>query len=42
MFILKSPIFLERVLGSQDDPLSSQNPTQDFVDRGHLDKENDI
>ena len=26
----------------QDDPLSSQTPTPDFVDRGHLDRENDI
>ena len=26
----------------QDDPLSSQTPAGDFVDRGHLDGENDI
>ena len=24
------------------DPMSSQTPTPDFVDRGHLDRENDI
>ena len=26
----------------QDDPLSSEMPTSNFVDEGHLDRENDI
>ena len=32
----------EHLSSCQDDSLSSQTPTPDFVDRGHLDRENDI
>ena len=27
---------------AKDEPLSSKTPTHDFVDGGHLDRENDI
>ena len=32
----------EHISSCQDDPLSSQTPTLDFEDMGHLDRENDI
>ncbi len=38
----RSSPFLVHPSSCQDDPLSSQTPTSDFVDRGHLDRENDI